>query len=232
VPEVLPFLLTSGIRIPPALTVRQILAIDMGTDILPALALGIEKPEPDIMQRPPRRRYQRLVDRGLILRSFFWLGLIEAGLCYLSYLVVYLFSGNASLLNLPFLNGMNLPVLFHLQENVPAVARTVFLTGVVTAQIGNAFACRTSKARNVQMGWVTNATLLAGVALSLLMILGMIYIPQLAGAFDNQVFPSILWGGLILYPFILYTLEWFRKGAARRMEKFQEIRSSGSGERR
>jgi len=46
VSEVLPFLLTAALGIPPALTIRQILAIDMGTDILPALALGSEKPEP------------------------------------------------------------------------------------------------------------------------------------------------------------------------------------------
>ena len=38
------------------LTIKQILAIDLGTDLLPALALGTEKPEPDVMQHPPRRR--------------------------------------------------------------------------------------------------------------------------------------------------------------------------------
>ncbi len=77
VSEVLPFLLTSAFGIPPALTIRQILAIDMGTDILPALALGSEKPEPDIMKYPPRRS-QPLLDKGLLTRSFLWLGLARS----------------------------------------------------------------------------------------------------------------------------------------------------------
>ena len=93
VPEVLPFLLRGLFSIPLALTFKQILAIDLGTDLLPALALGTEKPEPDIMEHPPRRRSQRLVDRSLIRRSFLWLGLIGSrvvffrlhhGLCYYS----------------------------------------------------------------------------------------------------------------------------------------------------
>ena len=50
------------------------------------------------------------------------------------------------------------------------VARTVFLAGVVLVQIGNAFACRTSKAHNTQMGWGSNKVLLFGIALALLMI--------------------------------------------------------------
>ena len=81
----LPFMLTALFGIPLALTVAQILAIDLGTDLLPALALGMERPEPDVMRRPPRRRNQPLLDKRLLmLRAFLWLGLIEAALCYRS----------------------------------------------------------------------------------------------------------------------------------------------------
>ncbi len=65
VPEVLPFLLTALFKLPLALTVLQILIIDLGTDLLPALALGMEKPEPDILNRPPRKRDQPLLDHTL-----------------------------------------------------------------------------------------------------------------------------------------------------------------------
>ena len=44
------------LRIPLPLTILQILAIDLGTDMLPALALGAERADPDTMRRPPRRR--------------------------------------------------------------------------------------------------------------------------------------------------------------------------------
>ena len=58
VPEVVPFLVfaVSGGAIPLPLTVLQILAIDLGTDILPALALSREPAEPGLMDRPPRPR--------------------------------------------------------------------------------------------------------------------------------------------------------------------------------
>jgi magnesium-transporting ATPase (P-type) len=232
IPEVLPFLLTGAIGIPPALTVRQILAIDMGTDILPALALGSEKPEPGIMTYPPRPSSQLLLDRGLLRRSFLWLGLLEAGLCYLGFLSTYLFSGNVSSLTLPFLNAIHWPLLLVISGDVDAIARTVFLAGVVTVQIGNAFACRTSKAHNTQMGWGSNKTLLGGIVISLLLIAGIVYVPLLAKAFDNQIFPFILWPALMLYAPVIYTMEWFRKGLIRWTEKNHENRLSNSVERR
>jgi Ca2+-transporting ATPase len=232
IPEVLPFLLTGAIGIPPALTVRQILAIDMGTDILPALALGSENPEPGIMSYPPRSSSQPLLDRGLLTRSFLWLGLLEAGLCYMGFLSTYLFSGNVNSLNLSFLNAIPWPHLLDISGDIDAVARTVFLAGVVTVQIGNAFACRTSKAHNTQMGWGSNKTLLGGIVLSLLLIAGLVYFPPLAEAFDNQIFPFIFWPALLLYALVLYTMEWFRKSVIRWTEKNQEYRPSNSDERR
>ena len=227
VSEVLPFLLTSALGIPPALVIRQILAIDMGTDILPALALGSEKPEPNIMQYPPRRS-QPLLDKGLITRAFLWLGLLEAGLCYLAFLSIYLFSGNSDLLNQPLLNTISWPQLLVIPGDVNVVARTVFLAGVVLVQIGNAFACRTSKAHNTQMGWGSNKVLLFGIALSLIMITGMVYIPFLAKIFDNQTFPVILWPILAFFALILYTLEWFRKAILRSRERIRASRQSDS----
>jgi Ca2+-transporting ATPase len=205
--------------LPPALTVRQILAIDMGIDILPALALGIEKPEPDIMQRPPRPRSRPLLDRGLLLRSFVWLGLIEAALCYMGFLSVYLFSGNTALLNLPFLNQFHFPTLFTITGDLEAMARAVFLAGVAMAQIGNAFACRTSRARNVQMGWTSNRNLIGSVLLTVAIILALIYFPPLAHGFDNEAFPGLLWYFLPFYALVIYGIEWIRKSIVRLTDK-------------
>ena len=219
VPEVLPFLLTGALGIPPALTVRQILAIDMGTDILPALALGSENPEPGIMKYPPRSSTQPLLDRSLLLRSFLWLGLIEAALCYAGYLFTYLFSGNGQLLNLPFLQLLHWPIIFTVSGDINAIASTVFLAGVVSVQVGNAFACRTSKAHLTQLGWGSNKILLGGIGLSLILIAALVYIPSLAKAFDNQIFPSFFWPVLLLYGLILYILEWLRKSLIRSSEK-------------
>ena len=65
VPEVVPFLVfaLAGGAIPLPLTVMQILAIDLGTDTLPALALSREPAEPGLMDRPPRPRTQGVISR-------------------------------------------------------------------------------------------------------------------------------------------------------------------------
>ncbi len=59
VPEILPYLLFIVLPVPLALTVIQILSIDLGTDLLPAIALGQEPPEPEVMQQPPRGQRHR-----------------------------------------------------------------------------------------------------------------------------------------------------------------------------
>jgi magnesium-transporting ATPase (P-type) len=82
VAELTPFVvwaLSAG-RIPLMITVLQVLALDIGTDILPALALGAERPEPGVMQRPPRSRRARLLDRRVLGRAFGFLGPVEATL--------------------------------------------------------------------------------------------------------------------------------------------------------
>ena len=81
-PEVVPFLVfaLSGGAIPLPITALQILAIDLGTETLPALALGREPAEPGIMQRRPRPRSQGIIDRPMLTRAWLWLGLLEAAL--------------------------------------------------------------------------------------------------------------------------------------------------------
>jgi len=54
IPELIPYLAFVLFRIPLPLTIIQILAVDLGTDMLPALALGAERPSSQVMQRPPR----------------------------------------------------------------------------------------------------------------------------------------------------------------------------------
>ena len=69
VPELIPYLAFVIFRIPLPLTIIQILAVDLGTDMLPALGLGAEKPAPDIMKAPPRSRADRLLNWPLLARA-------------------------------------------------------------------------------------------------------------------------------------------------------------------
>jgi calcium-translocating P-type ATPase len=86
-PEVLPFLVfaLSGGRVPLPLTVLQILAIDLGTETLPALALGRERAEPGLMDRPPRPRAQSVIPARMLLRAWGLLGGVSAVLVLLGF---------------------------------------------------------------------------------------------------------------------------------------------------
>jgi sodium/potassium-transporting ATPase subunit alpha len=84
--EVYPFLfwvLFPGM--PLAMTVMGVLAVDVGTDLIPAMGLGIEPPEEGIMERPPRRRDEKLLSLSFILRSYFVQGSLLAFSCYATY---------------------------------------------------------------------------------------------------------------------------------------------------
>jgi magnesium-transporting ATPase (P-type) len=228
VAEVVPFLATASFGIPLALNVRQILAIDMGTDILPALALGIEKPEAGIMDQPPRPRFQPLLDQPLLIHAFLWLGMIEAVLCYAGFIAVYVLSGHARELGIPFLETIIWPHWFSFVGSgiLERTAQTVFHVGVVMSQVGNVFACRTFKAHNRQQGWFSNPTLLLGVVLELVVIWALIYIPPLAIAFDHTALPLLFWPALLLFAPVLYVLEWMRKTFVRRFGKIEHARPS------
>jgi magnesium-transporting ATPase (P-type) len=219
VPEIMPFIVTALFQVPLALTVSQVLAIDLGTDLMPALALGTERPEPRVMNRPPRRRDQSLLDRQLLLRAF-WLGCIETVLCYAGFFFVYTSAGNtdfASLLRVDWL-----PFAARLTSEAGrlyVLATTVFHAGVVMAQIGNAFACRTETERVRRMGWLTNRFLVVGIVIEVFIILSMIYLPLLAQVFEHLPLSLDWWGRLILYAPVLYVIEWIRKNIVRYMER-------------
>ncbi len=217
VPEVLPFLVRGLFSIPLALTFKQILAIDLGTDLLPALALGTEKPEPDIMQRPPRSRSQPLVDRALVVRSFLWLGLLEAGLCYLGFFLVYELSGYTNFITWPFFEQIAANPFFYVPvEHAYELAITVFFVGVVMAQVGNAFACRTERLRNSRLGWLSNRSLLQAVLVEVVLVLALVYFPPLQEFWGHEPVPLFFFILLPLYAPLLYTLEWIRKLIVRR----------------
>jgi sodium/potassium-transporting ATPase subunit alpha len=72
--------------VPLAITVMGVLAVDVGTDLIPAMGLGIEPPEQGIMERPPRRREARLLSIGFILQNYFVQGSLVTLSCYATYL--------------------------------------------------------------------------------------------------------------------------------------------------
>ncbi len=229
IPEIAPFIVKASLPLMPlALSVRQILAIDLGTDLFPALALGMEKPEPDVMKRPPHPRSQPLLDRPLLMRAF-WLGMIEAVLCFTAFIAIFVLSGHVSRIGLPSLEpltawtGIRLHMLF---PQAMLMAATVYHAGVVTAQVGNALACRSDRTRSTLLGWLSNRYLWIGIIIELLGIVSLVYVPFLARLFNHVPLPGWVWLGLALNAPVLYSVEWIRKALARASGKLRNGKSS------
>jgi P-type Ca2+ transporter type 2C len=218
IPELMPFIVKASFPwMPLALSVRQILAIDLGTDMFPALALGMEKPEPDAMKRPPRPRNQPLLDRGLLSRAF-WLGMLEAALCFAGFLSIFVLAGYTEEIGLAFLAPLAELVDFKLSisfEQALILAATVYHAGVVTSQVGNALSCRSDRTRSSSLGWLSNKYLWLGILIELFGIISIIHIPFLARIFNHAPPPGWMWIGLGLNALVIYSIEWIRKAIVR-----------------
>jgi len=204
VPEIVPFLAFVLLRIPLPLTVMQILAVDLGTDLLPALALGIEKPEPDVMRRPPRPRSQRLLDWATLLRAYGWLGAIESVLCLAGFFFVYWTSG--------WRPGETLASSGPLY----VMATTMTFVGIVTCQVGNAFACRSAHKSVFSLGLFTNRPLLLAIMAELAILLALIYLPPLSTIFHLLPLQPEHWLLAAAFPSCILLCEETRKLLCRR----------------
>src|SRR3972149_2195662 len=132
IPEIVPFIAFVLFRIPLPLTVMQILAVDLGTDVVPALGLGVEPPEKGIMNQPPRPKNKRLLDFPLIARAYLFLGPIEAVLCMAGFFFAYWLRG--------WEWGLPMP-----SDGITYItATTMSLAGIVASQIAPALAFGTA----------------------------------------------------------------------------------------
>jgi calcium-translocating P-type ATPase len=159
VPELVPYLAFSLFPIPLPLTPIQILAIDMGTDSLTALGLGVEAPEPHVMQRPPRSRSERLFNWSLATRAYLFLGLIEAAAAMAAFFFV-LHRG-----------GWSYGERLAQSDALYLQATTACLSAVIVMQIVNVFSCRSANRSVFSTGVLGNPLILWGVVLEIVLIL-------------------------------------------------------------
>lgn len=191
-PEILPFLIyvLAYPSIPLAITVIQILAIDLFTDILPAIALGNEKSDPNVMRRPPRRKDDPLVTWKTFAHRYGFTGLIQSILAFTSFFLVLWMGG---------WRGGEASTALYLS------ATGAFLATVIAAQIGNVLAIRTEKTPFWQNRWM-----LAGISLEIVVILILGFVDPLARLLEATPFPLFIWPLIIAAPFIIYWTEKLR----------------------
>jgi calcium-translocating P-type ATPase len=208
-PEVVPFLVFALARgaVPLPLTVLQLLAFDVGTETLPALALGREPAEPGIMSRPPRKAGEGVIRRSMLLRAWLFLGVIAAALQMGAYFYVLLRAGWHP--GMP--TGPGSPLHHAYLE-----ATTMTFLSMVVAQIGTAFAARTERASLRSVGVFSNPLLLAGIAAELVLAGAIIYVPFLQGLLGTAALPVHMVLITLPFPFIVWGADEVRRYLVRR----------------
>lgn len=205
-PEAVPFIffaLSQG-RVPLALNVMHILAIDLGTDMVPALALGAEPPAPGVMEQPPRSLREHLITRPMLVRAYLWLGMVQSLAVMAAFYFIYWMNGYWG-------QWLDLPASGTLYEAATAMA----LAAVVTTQIGNLFAQRAAHTSIWRIPLFNNRLIWIGIASELLLIVLIVYVPFFQEIIGTAAFPLGYWLFLFAWMPALLIADELRKFVAR-----------------
>lgn len=198
-PEILPYILFMLFPVPLAMTVIQILAIDLGTDIVPSMGLGQEKPDPDTMKQPPRERRQGLLTFPLMAHSYMFLGLIEAVFA-LSLFFYVLYDG-----------GWTWGAELDVRDPLYLSATGITLSSIVLMQIGNLFGRRSQRGSGLTLDFLKNPLIVGGIVFEAVFSWAILYFPPVSnvlgtGPVETSVY-LVAWCG----PFLIFGLDYARK---------------------
>ncbi|MFA6899786.1 MAG: cation-transporting P-type ATPase [Desulfurivibrionaceae bacterium] len=186
-PEILPYILQFFLKIPLPISVIQIISIDLGSDMLPGLALGCERPEKNIMNRPPVGREEKILDWEVFQRGYFFLGLIEAT------------AAMAAFISFLLLHGWQYGTVVLADPLLHRQAMTMTLLGVVSCQMFNAWTMRSWEFSAFSLGIFSNRLMLVGMAVNLIWVWTLLNVAPVQKVFNTaHVPPGDLW---ILLPF-------------------------------
>jgi magnesium-transporting ATPase (P-type) len=200
--ELVPILAAAFLGFPLVpLTALQVLAIDLGSDVLPALALGAEPPEPGIMDRPPRPPSERLFS-GEVVRRFLFLGVIQ------SIGVVFAFFWRIHSAHLGFGD-------FTIANATYREAITMTQAGIVISQFFNGFAVRTDEQSVFKVGLFSNMPLVLAEFFGLGIISAISYLGPLQSVFHTAPLTGYDWLMLATFGLVLLIADELRKAYVR-----------------
>ena len=203
IPELVPYLAFVLFKIPLPLTIIQILAVDLGTDMVPALALGAEPPNPNTMKQPPRSSSERLLNFPLMARAYLWLGVMQAIAAMAAFFYVLKSEG------------------WHYGESLSAThplylqATTACLSAIIVMQIVNVLLCRSRRESVFKFGLFSNPLILVGIAVELTLILFIDYTPWGNSVFGTTSIRWSVWFFVVPFAVGMLVLEELRKWAVR-----------------
>ena len=171
--------------------------------MVPALGLGAEPPDRGVMQRPPRRREDRLLTAGLLVRAYVFLGSCQAIAAMAAFFFVLSGAG--------WEWGQTLPA----DSTTYRQATTACLTAIVLMQVVNVHLCRSRSTSIFSLSLFSNRLITAGIAAEIVVILLIDYTPAGHALFGTAPIGWSAW--LIVLPFAIamLVLEEARKALVR-----------------
>ncbi|KAK0408292.1 hypothetical protein QR680_003871 [Steinernema hermaphroditum] len=227
-PEVVPICLNFLFGLPMALTALQILSIDLGTEIAPAVSLAYENAERDIMKKPPRKRTTRLVSFSLLFYSYFIAGGMVITGATLAYLFVYWWNG-IGLFDL-FFSAQDY-FRYHAVGNFTTASGQVFSEAeqidirdqaassyyltMVMSQAYHVWMCMTRRTSIFKHG-INNIVTVYAVIIEILLVVIFIYVPGVRFVMGSSPPPYQVWFfslgvGLCMWVFNETRKYWIRK---------------------
>jgi len=208
IPEILPFIAFAILGIPLPLTVILILSIDLGTDLIPALGIGYEEPEDDIMKRKPRPRKEPLMTWKMLFRSYGIVGPIEAMAGFTTYFYV-LFSGGWQW-------GSELAV----SDPLYIKAVSAFFAPIIICQIANVMICRTKKESIFKKGFLTNKVVLLGILSEIILLSIILYFPPANKLFGTSPVEFRILAISLPFAIVIFLGDELRKKLLRKGNRF------------
>jgi magnesium-transporting ATPase (P-type) len=205
VPELVPYLAFVLFRIPLALTIIQILAVDLGTDMLPALGLGAEKPAPDLMRQPPRKHGEKLIDWRLLARAYLFLGPMQA----VAAMAAFWFVLSRA--------GWEAGTVLDRHDPLYMQGTTACLAAIIVMQIVNVFICKTAGLRWSPRSLLDNRLLLCGVALEVVLIVLIVYTAPGQALFGTAALNAAAWLFMLPFAIAMLLIEVVRRAMMRRV---------------
>ena len=220
VPELVPYLAFAFGGVPLALTVVQILAVDLGTDLVPALGLGTEPPDAGVMRKPPRSRDDRLLTAGLLTRAYVFLGSLEA----VAAMATFFFT--------LFAIGWQWGEKLSADDRIYRAATTACLTAIVLMQVVNVHLCRTRRRSLRSERLLSNRLITAGILVELGLIVLIDYTTAGNALFGTAPIALTVWLFVIPFAAAMLALEELRKWVVRRHQAEDPWRSAFSFRKR
>jgi P-type Ca2+ transporter type 2C len=187
------------------LSALQVLAIDLGSDVMPALALGTERTEPGTMSRPPRPRGEHLFNWAVVRRFCFLGGMQSLG-------VVFAFFWKIHSAGIPY-------SAFTPGNPIYREALTMTQAGIVVSQFFNSFAVRTEVQSVFTVGVFSNRPLVFAGLFGIGMMFAISYLPALQAVFNTAPLSLADWLLLVLFGAVLLAAEEARKAIVRATRK-------------